>query len=1533
MNVLGLFHALGTAERQRASVMHRGGIADKAGNRFEARWLTHQLLGLLDGTVRGVTVEALGDEEQGFEFALTRIAGAEWHQCKRQTATGTWSIAALDAAGVLAAFRIKTANVGARCLFVSSDPSPPLKLLQDKLPATHSPETFEASLSDKETQHWCLLKERLGCDSAEAFRFLGRTEFRTLSEADLAENLRARITYWFKGDPDAIAAQFRTWLEEERNFNRPLVYDDVISFLSSAGIETKQYELDRALPGRIRDATSSYVGSYPPLGAGLYRIDRAEVHEVLAGLRAGAGVVLLAGAAGIGKSAILSEVIEQLRAQGTLHLAFRVDQAGAVSTLDELGAQTVGTADNPAVVLEQLASDNRAVLVVDQADAVSEVSGRVAELRRVVLELVRKAAQYPHVQLIFACRSFDLENDHAFRQIAEAKGNIRVDVAPFQRAEVDAVLTRLGILHDPSNARLMALLALPIGLTLAAALAQSGVSDLRRVEHLSELYGRLLAARDQEIQRDFRPGWSLFASLTALASTMSERQELFAPVATLDPFAGAIDILQRAELIVVRGLRIGFLHESLFDYLHARAFAQQRKPIIDFLLASEQTLFRRTQTRQILAFERESERNRYLVDLGTVLCDARVRPHIRETLVRWLATIPDPTMAEWELIARYAQRDGLPVKSGNVIYERKPWFDLLNSQGLIKDWLGCDGADLNWALGFLRSIAPIAPIEVSRLLNDFLERRPERIRDVFAMLRFIDPKSDAKSLADCLIATLDRAIPDDWETGADDWDDYYGAWIKTAPDEAACILGAQLRRWFRLHPEGHPFGHRYENGGTSLHWLSELAKASPLGFLEQILPFMRVAMERSVKGGSRPAEDSIWYWRHRDQTEIQAIDLLDVVRGSLAQVAQQNPPAAARLLRELEPELYITSLHFLLETVAENPKALRDLLVEQVGNPGLFKAGWQSADGHSAGRAIAAAMPWLTPDERMRCENAVLALRPEIDSATRALARREQTDDKPRLTPKLNDYPIWCLNDSGKREWSVLRQIGSDWLSTNARQRLAELDRKFVGQKPEQPDGIRGGMVRSPIDGERTKLMSDRAWLRAIAKFSLPRERRFSGEDGLRGGARELSCELKERTKETPERFIMLLDRFPEGSHEDFTWGVTAGIAEAKPDADMIERVLVALDANPAAKSDDRSLIWMIRGCKGPIGPLAEALVLIVATKADDSTGIIDINRGEREKEPDWKKAFTFGGELRAKAINSARGSALEILGSICWHSKKTFEKYRSTMDGIVGAPAAPHVQSALTGLLMCALKHEGKQGIGWVLRIARTCPEALYSNDGQQILSWVADLEIEAFTQVINLYLINEDPLARGFGALAIFRRCLDDRHWLSFAEKLIEADADYRSAAAAIAAANFDSARFGTTCTDWLIRFFDDDETAVRHEAFDCFRRMKAEDILAHAEVFKAYAASRYFESERTYFLHRLEHAPPGLDDLMLKLLEETVRKRNDSGRDPRAYELHEVGELALKLYASNREHPTRRARALGLIDQLVERGLMEMQKLEAV
>src|SRR3546814_13763719 len=116
-----------------------------------------------------------------------------------------------------------------------------------------------------------------------------------------------------------------------------------------------------------------------------------------------------------------------------------------------------------------------------------------------------------------------------------------------------------------------------MGLRLAATLAQSGSSDWRRVEHLSERDGRLLQTRDQEIQREFRTGWSVYSPLTALATAMSERQEPISPVAALDPFADSLDLLPRAGLIVARDHRVGLIHESLFDYPHPRTSVPERK--------------------------------------------------------------------------------------------------------------------------------------------------------------------------------------------------------------------------------------------------------------------------------------------------------------------------------------------------------------------------------------------------------------------------------------------------------------------------------------------------------------------------------------------------------------------------------------------------------------------------------------------------------------------------------------------------------------------------------------------------------------------------------------------------------------------------------------------------------------------------------------------------------------------------------------------------------------------------------------------
>src|SRR3546814_20793518 len=146
-------------------------------------------------------------------------------------------------------------------------------------------------------------------------------------------------------------------------------------------------------------------------------------------------------------------------------------------------------------------------------------------------------------------------------------------------------------------------------------------------------------------------------------------------------------------------------------------------------------------------------------------------------------------------------------------------------------------------------------------------------------------------------------------------------------------------------------------------------------------------------------------------------------------------------------------------------------------------------------------MPWLIEAERARAEAAILALRPEIACAKRALARAESDTDEPQPPYRTRSYASYCLNQSGKREWSVLLQIGAKQLSPRSAKRLAELERKFHGQKPEQPDGIRGGMVRSPLAGETTKFMKDDTWLNALLTFSRTRDERPWRGAGPMGGA------------------------------------------------------------------------------------------------------------------------------------------------------------------------------------------------------------------------------------------------------------------------------------------------------------------------------------------------------------------------------------------------------------------------------------------------
>lgn len=1504
--------------------MYPGGIADKSGNRYEARWLMRELLGLIDGRALSITIEKIGDEEEGFEFVVERPAVSEWHQCKRQTSATSWTIGALGSAGVIGNFGTKlAASPAQRCVFVSTDTVKAIKLLHEKRSVAPTLDEFEKILSQLETPYWQDLQKQLVASGESALDWLDRCDFHAVSEDMLKQMVASEIAFWFKGDPDLLVGAIRSWVEEDDAFNRPIDRDTFLGFAAGKGFELKQYEADQTLPGRIATATTNYDASYTPVGGGLFAIARAETDRLVEALTADPGIktVALAGAAGSGKSVVLREAISRIAKLGHAQLAFRVDQVGEPLSLAELGTAVIDVADSPAVILEKLSGNRPAVLYVDQADAVSQMSGRSAQVRRQLVDLVNQAERYPNVRVVFSCRSFDIDNDNLFSQIAGRENTLRIDVPALDwDRDVVPIVQQFAISLNSDNTRIKALLTQPIGLSLAVQLAKGGVTDLRSVENLSELFDRLLTERERAVQERHRPAWSIYAPLEAIAGAMSERQELVAPTRVLDAFGGASAILQQEGLIVVTGSRISLIHESLFDFLHARAFVGGKQSLLEFLLSQKQTLFRRTQVRQILAAERELDRKRYLADLADVLTADKVRPHVRDLVLRWLGTVPQPSTEEWNILARYAasQGDGeIPRSIAITLFDQPGWFDLLAGAGFVAEWLKGSEEAQGWALNFMRSISS-GSAHVAKALNSYLDEQPERAGVVLERLHWLNPKQPAPEIADVLIRALGIVETVDKLASGDGMFEFHASWIDRAPDDAARILAATFSAWFRLVAEGAPFIPTFENGTGAFSHLVELAKACPVGLLEAVLPAMKIAMERLRGDDGPPFQDKVWNWRRRDRGDDTSVEFLDVIRAALAQIAREAPDEAERLLTLLDPDTQVTALHLSLETVAANGPALATLLTRYRDHPALFEAGWDGAPAHSAAKAIAAAWDGLDGETRSILEQRILTLWPEFGDAKWALSLRDPAKNVFGRTPEdIREMVRHALARSGRRQWSVMRTVGVDRLSAQARDRFRGFARKSL--EPEEPDGCRSGTVHSPIAPDRAAHMTDEAWLTAIAKIQITRRPAWT-VSAFYGGPNELARVLQNRVKEEPDRFLALLPRIATDAPAAFANAIVMGLSEVGATPERTERLFEQLDDPSTPRPDDRPLIWLARATTGSRGPRTLAFMLDAAINGDRESGVGDRSSDKDEKDkPDFKRALAAGNFLETRATNSVRGAALMEIGSLAWDDLELFKSYQELIASLLGSQMPDYLHASLGPMLIASLKHNTELAGTWIAKTAAVCPAAFFTRTGRQMLWWLDSRQPETAQAIIEDLARSDDRLAQAIGCMLIAERSLEDARWAARIDELIELGPTQRAAIGAVASAYVSSAVHVGRTTEWLTRLFDDDDEGVRAAAVDCFRRMDVADMAKYLPLYTAYVGSKFFDAERTYFLHRLEKAPGAMDDVVLGLIDQTVGIVK-AGKGGPAYGLYQIWDPLLRIYASSADNAVRQAKCLDVIDDLV-------------
>ena len=254
------------------------------------------------------------------------------------------------------------------------------------------------------------------------------------------------------------------------------------------------------------------------------------------------------------------------------------------------------------------------------------------------------------IHTVVVCRAFDWEHDARLRQLMPPDSPAEVEIAEFTVDEVKSILTDGGFEPSLFRERQLELLRLPQNLSL---FLEAGFDTSRKpaFNTAKELFDRYWTGKRQSVAIRVAPSPDQWTEvMKILCNKMASAQQLSVPKESLDPIQpDCLDSMASEGVLTFDGRRYGFGHESFFDYCFARLFINRPESLVSFLKESEQHLFRRAQVRQVLAYLREADPDRYVQELGDLLSDEGIRTHIKDLAFALLAEVTEPTEEEWKI--------------------------------------------------------------------------------------------------------------------------------------------------------------------------------------------------------------------------------------------------------------------------------------------------------------------------------------------------------------------------------------------------------------------------------------------------------------------------------------------------------------------------------------------------------------------------------------------------------------------------------------------------------------------------------------------------------------------------------------------------------------------------------------------------------------------------------------------------------------------------------------------------------------------
>lgn len=1493
-----------------------GGASDKFGNRYEGLWTVSCMVKVMDERADAIRLEPPGEEGEGAEFWLERDEKREYHQVKRQyVSEGRWMLTSLAGKKILLRFWEKLKNDGAYCVFVSTHAAYELDELADRAKQSASWDEFnrEFLTAQQQSTNFYKLCRYWNCEQTDAYKALRRIDVETISERLLRTTVESHLATLVEGDPATILdilAQFAL-----DKVHCKLIAQDIWHHLENRGYPRRQWGKDPHILAAVDTINNRYIGQLQRDAIGGQIIPRDEVPTALQFLTSSDGKrgVLISGEAGVGKSNVLFQVVEALIAQGWPTLVFRVDRLEPTLLPDEIGRQ-LGLPDSPTNVLANIAQGQQCLLVIDQLDTVSLVSGRNPDFFNCVDEIIRQVQVHPQMHLLLACRKFDLDNDHRLRRLTGKNGVADdVIVKPLSHTIVKQVVTKMGLEADRLHNTQLDLLSIPLHLSLLAEIIDSHTTNAFNFKTVKDLYDQFWE-RKQTLVRTRLNRSSLWTKvIDTLCDYMNKRQGLSALKSIVDEYADDAKAMVSEHVLTLDGQMYAFFHEGFFDYAFARRFRARGYDLLSFLLSGEQHLFRRAQVRQILLHERDADRAIYLTDLKSLLTSADIRFHIKQVAMALLAKMSDPMEEEWEIVALLMRDENYQIsrEAWRVLDGSVHWFQLVQSLGLLEKWLADqDEGQVDRAVMFLWSVQKQVQNQVAELVEPYIGVSDVWHNRLIYLVQWANLGA-TRRFFDLFLRLIDEGILDAAKGSIAVNGDFWAllhSLPQEHPDWTCEVIGHYLNRCLQLSlsiGQPNPFDYDtdtipYSQGSYDIFVTS--ATSAPQKFVRYVLPFMLKVMGLTAKReGNLPWPDQVW--RHRRYGEGYDIKhtLLTAMEIALRTLASNEPESFEAIATSLCNSNFETAQYLLVRAYSANGvRFTHEAVTYLCDNPIRLQTGYADSPYWATHQLLQAITPHCSDEQMAQLENLIL-----------------------------NYYHKWERSALGRglfgySQYVLLEGIDASRRTETVNRRLKELRRKFGEQSAEGPQSIgMAGIVGSPIPQDSVEKMTDEQWLSAIMRYDS--EDISSERDGqLVGGAYELSTLLEEHVKKDPLRFSALIHRFPDNTHPYYFNAVLRGIADIG--FDDVESVLQVcqrchqLPDRPCGR-------WISE-------PIAKLAKLSLPNEALDIVAWYATEDADPETEM-WRTAtgtgdVFYGGDILTAGINSVQGRIAWAIGELVFHDGSRIPDFQPTLERLVQDTSIA-VRACVAKTLIAMLRHNRDLAIRLFQQLCEAEDALLKTEDIEGFLRYALQTHFEILKPILERMIISEIAEVAQAGArqACLASLILEAAH--SFVQRCLSGTEAHQTGAAKVFAVNLPTALFRKLCESSLLQLFNSPYDNARSEAATCFNRFKGEELGECVALIEAFTQSSAFSTHYGHLIRALDKTTAKLPDVTCQVCEYYLNQVILNPINDRAgynFETDIVAQLLIRVYSQS-TNEVLQTRCLDLIDQMMQVGVYGLHK----